>query len=114
MVSEADILVIVIDVSHPDWDNQLETVKNILKEMQIDKETIFVLNKIDLFEGDFQSFFDNFEHSPAIVTNAKTGMGIDSFKNVLESKVNVLFNRQQYYFNFDFEEFDERSQWIKM
>jgi GTP-binding protein HflX len=50
-VREADILVHVVDVSHPFHDNQIEVVKRTLSEIGAgDKTTILVLNKIDRFK----------------------------------------------------------------
>src|SRR5688572_13027245 len=50
-VREADILMHVVDVSHPFHDNHIEVVKNTLAELGAgDITTILVLNKIDLLE----------------------------------------------------------------
>jgi GTP-binding protein HflX len=50
-VREADILLHVVDVSHPYHDNHIEVVKNTLAELGAgDITTILVLNKIDLLE----------------------------------------------------------------
>ncbi len=50
-VREADILLHVVDVSHPFHDNHIEVVKNTLVELGAgDITTILVLNKIDLLE----------------------------------------------------------------
>lgn len=47
-VREADIIVHVADISHPDFEQQLITVNQILEEMGIHhKPTLLVLNKID-------------------------------------------------------------------
>lgn len=49
-VREADILLHVVDISHPNFEEQIEVVQGILNEMGVgDKPTILVFNKIDLF-----------------------------------------------------------------
>ena len=49
-VREADVLLHVVDISHPNFEEQIEVVQGILNEMGIgDKPTILVFNKIDLF-----------------------------------------------------------------
>jgi len=49
-VREADILLHVVDISHPNFEEQIEVVQGILNEMGIgDKPTILVFNKIDLY-----------------------------------------------------------------
>ena len=47
-VQQADILLHVIDISHPNYRNFYEAVESVLKELDVlDKPTITVLNKID-------------------------------------------------------------------
>jgi GTP-binding protein HflX len=49
-VREADILMHIVDISHPGFEEQIETVNHTLKDIDAgDKETIFVFNKIDAF-----------------------------------------------------------------
>ncbi|MGE5348595.1 MAG: GTPase, partial [Actinomycetota bacterium] len=49
-VREADLLLHVIDISHPGFEEQVEVVNNTLKEMEaLNKPTILVFNKTDLF-----------------------------------------------------------------
>jgi GTP-binding protein HflX len=48
-IREADILVHVVDYSHPSHDNQIEVVNQVLADLKCsDKPTILVYNKIDL------------------------------------------------------------------
>jgi len=55
-VREADILLHVVDVSHPFHDNHIEVVKNTLAELGAGNiTTILVLNKIDLLESNEES-----------------------------------------------------------
>jgi len=49
-VREADILVHLVDISHPDFEDQIKTVKNTLIEISAaDKPTMMVFNKIDAY-----------------------------------------------------------------
>jgi len=49
-VLESDILVHVVDISHPQHEDQIRTVNNTLKELgAIEKPTLFVFNKIDRY-----------------------------------------------------------------
>lgn len=49
-VREADVLLHVVDISHPNFEEQIEVVQGILNEMGVgDKPSILVFNKIDLF-----------------------------------------------------------------
>lgn len=52
-VREADILLHVVDVSHPNFEEQIEVVNGILNEIGAgDKPTVMVFNKIDLLPKD--------------------------------------------------------------
>ncbi len=47
---ESDVLLHVVDISHPDFESQIETVKETLAEIGAgDKKTIMVFNKIDAY-----------------------------------------------------------------
>ncbi|HWB64258.1 MAG TPA: GTPase HflX [Chitinophagales bacterium] len=55
---EADILLHVVDISHPAFEEQMQVVNEILKELKCDdKPVIVVFNKMDLYE---QQKFDEF------------------------------------------------------
>lgn len=49
-VREADVLLHIVDISHPGFEEQIETVISTLQEIKAgDKPTIYVFNKIDAF-----------------------------------------------------------------
>ena len=53
-VRESDILVHVVDVAHPNHESHIETVQETLKSLNaLDKPTLFVFNKIDLYRDRF-------------------------------------------------------------
>lgn len=57
-VREADILLHVVDVSHPQYEDHIHAVHQTLQEIKIEeKPTIMVLNKIDLYR---QQHYDDF------------------------------------------------------
>jgi GTP-binding protein HflX len=102
-VREADILVHVVDVSHPNFEDQIRTVNETLKDLGVkDKPTITVFNKIDAYQP-VQNFegeevapltLDNFKHSwmaknnsPAIFISATERENIDEFRKMLYDKV---------------------------
>lgn len=50
-VRESDILMHVVDISHPKYEDQIEVVNRTLTELKsIDKPTILIFNKMDLYE----------------------------------------------------------------
>ena len=50
-VQEADLLIHVVDISHPNFEEHIESVNQILKEIKsLDKPTYMVFNKIDSYK----------------------------------------------------------------
>ena len=50
-VQEADLLLHVVDISHPNFEEHIESVNQILKEINsLDKPTLMVFNKIDAYQ----------------------------------------------------------------
>jgi len=59
-VIESDILLHVVDVSHPAYHDQIEVVQNTLSELgAADKPTIFIYNKIDQLKSDPEVEMEN-------------------------------------------------------
>jgi len=55
---EADILMHVVDISHPAFEDQINVVNNILEELKAnDKPVIYVFNKMDLYEAKYLDEF---------------------------------------------------------
>lgn len=55
---EADVLIHVVDISHPTFEDQINVVNKTLAELKVlDKPTILVFNKMDLYE---EKTFDKF------------------------------------------------------
>lgn len=80
-VKQADLLLHVVDVSHPQVRNYYEAVVDVLKELGVTQTpTIVVLNKIDRLEDKswLKDLEANFEHAVSI--SAKTGENIEKLK----------------------------------
>jgi GTP-binding protein HflX len=76
-VVEADLLLHVVDLSHPKAEEQIVAVNAVLEEIHADgKPTLMVFNKIDRFENReiLRRYIDRFPNAVAI--SAKTGEGI--------------------------------------
>tara|TARA_Y100001934_G_scaffold160262_1_gene191321 strand:- start:4047 stop:5333 length:1287 start_codon:yes stop_codon:yes gene_type:complete len=77
-VTEADLLLHVVDVTHPHAEHHIDAVNEVLKEIGADdKPTLLVFNKIDLFErsGHANQWLARFENSFAV--SAKTQEGFE-------------------------------------
>src|SRR5438477_191980 len=89
-VSEADLLIHVVDLSHPRADDQMAAVDGVTKELNaFGKQTLIVFNKIDLLENpDLASIYcRRFPGSVAI--SAKAGHGIDQFVDALQAALSA-------------------------
>jgi GTPase len=76
-VVEADLLLHVVDVSHPQADEQIQAVNAVLEEIGAQgKPTVMVLNKLDLLpaEDGLQHWTQLYPHAVAIA--ATTGLGM--------------------------------------
>src|SRR5476651_1172178 len=105
-VREADILVHVVDVSHPNFEDQIRTVNETLKELgAIDKQMITVFNKMDAYqpipadpsEPEIKMTLDDFKqswmaknNSPAIFISALKKENVDEFRALLYEEVKVI------------------------
>ncbi|MFZ5646635.1 MAG: GTPase HflX [Bacillota bacterium] len=77
-VTEADVLLHVIDISHPNAIGQAETVKDVLESLGAgQKPTITVYNKIDQVSVDQIPILDNFWGDAPVLISAHTGFGLD-------------------------------------
>jgi GTPase len=82
-VREADILVHVVDISHPGFEEQILTVNNTLKEIGAgDKETIYVFNKIDAFK-----YIEKDEDD--LTPKTQENMSLEEWKNSWMAKKNM-------------------------
>ena len=90
-VQEADVLLHVMDVSHPYFRHLKESVEEVLKELEsLDKVTILILNKIDKLEDrewlkGFEKNFDN-----AVCISAKTGENIPELLDKISEMLSFL------------------------
>jgi GTP-binding protein HflX len=86
---ESDILIHVIDISHPTFEDQINVVNKTLSELNaIDKPTLMVFNKIDQYreldEGEFD-FTANEKQNYSLVDLKKTWMAKENVQCVFIS-----------------------------
>jgi GTPase len=103
-VREADLLLHVVDISHPDFEDHIASVNQILQDIKsADKPTIMVFNKIDAFQS---VYFDENDLSVEKTTKHYT---LEDWKQTWMSKLgesNTLFISATEKANF--EEFREK------
>jgi len=87
-VREADLLLHVVDISHPNFEHHIESVQNILTDINSDdKPTIMVFNKIDAYEA------EPFDDTDLIAKRTKANYSLEEWKKTWMSKMgkNALF-----------------------
>ena len=126
-VREADLLLHVVDISHPDFEEQIEVVNNTLKDLGCaDKPTILIFNKIDNYhwtEKDPEDLtpatkenvtLDELRHTwmarlgdDCIFVSAREKENVDELRDVLYKKVRQLHVQKYPYNDFLYPEVDE-------
>lgn len=106
-VREADILMHVVDISHPNFEEQIRVVEETLKDIGANEKPVFmVFNKIDQYRYEEYDEFslepkkpENYsldelkrmwiakDHTPSIFISAKEKTGIDKLRNDLYKMV---------------------------
>ena len=114
-VREADILVHVVDVSHPNFEDQINVVNETLKDLGArEKPTIMVFNKIDAYvspevkelheEEKSTLTLEEFQHTwmaqhnaPALFISALHKENLEEFRQLLYTKVLELHTQRYPY-----------------
>jgi GTP-binding protein HflX len=108
-VREADILLHVVDISHPKYEEQIAVVKNTLHDLKADdKPTLFIFNKMDLYEkqtydewlepevkADLQKqlekYWNNETQNNCIFVSATEKMNVDELRTMILDKVREMY-----------------------
>jgi len=89
-IKEADLLLHVIDISDPDYQERIETVNTILKKIGLgEKEEILVFNKVDrLSEQELAAYQRSLsrEYPDCVFISAATEQGFQSLYQIIEQK----------------------------
>src|ERR1700750_3454991 len=84
-VSEADLLIHVVDLSHPRVDEQMAAVDSVVKELDaFGKQTLIVFNKIDLLENPELAAIYCRRFPGSVAISAKTGRGVGNLVKELQ------------------------------
>jgi len=114
-VREADVLIHVVDISHPNFEDHIQAVNETLKDIgALDKPVITVFNKIDAFvptveegeDGERTVTLEDFENSwmaknadPAIFISATNKTHLEEFKQKLYEIIVDMHNARYPYNN---------------
>lgn len=108
-VREADLLLHVVDISHPQYEEQIGVVNKTLQELKaFDKPVIIVFNKMDLYEEKYidtwlepevkaeiiRELHEKWEHETdgnCIFISATEKMNMDALRDIILTKVRDLY-----------------------
>ena len=80
----ADLLLHVIDSSDPNWQEHIEVVHEILKDLGVHKDILYVFNKIDKLESLAAIEHQLFRYEPNVVISAQSKDGIEELIEYLD------------------------------
>ncbi len=105
VVRDADLILHVIDISNPAFEDHIKVVDDTLKELQCDKKyQIKVFNKVDLLEDKRTIEYVLNKYKNAIVLSAARGMNINKLKemineiyenNFVEDSIKISINKPE-------------------
>ena len=127
-VREADLLLHVVDISHPNFEDHIASVNTILDEIHcVDKPTVMVFNKIDAYThetideddlvtektsehyslDDWQKTWMSSEKNAALFISALNKENLESFKETTYEKVKEIHIQRFPYNDFLYYEYKE-------
>ncbi len=97
-VTESDLLIHVVDIAHPSFEEHMKTVHQILDEIKAaDKPGIIVFNKVDLLPKTPKNELENLQKTwlaksdtPTVFISATSKMNIDKLKDQLYTEVRKI------------------------
>ncbi len=86
-VTEADLLLLVMDVAHPAAEEHLAAVHEVLKEIDADdKPMVHVLNKVDIADPQQVNHLRR-RHAPSVAVSARSGEGLTRLLELVEARL---------------------------
>ena len=126
-VCESDLIIHVIDISHPEFFDQIQTVEKTLTELKVfDKPIIMVFNKIDSYKYVEKDQYDLtpktnenlsledlkkmwiVKNKKSVFISAKKGINIDELRQILYKEVKLIHSQRfpydDYFYSDEFTE----------
>ena len=80
----ADLLLHVVDILDPNWESHIEIVHEILDELEIDKDMLYVFNKADKVENLRSLTLAMAKYQPHVITSATKKNGLVELTDFLD------------------------------
>ena len=130
-VREADLILHIVDISHPSFEDHIASVNTILQEMDsVAKPTIMVFNKIDAYQhetidaddlvtkktsihytlADWKKTYMSKESDEAVFISALKKENLEAFKKLIYTRVRKLHIARFPYNDFLYQEYNEQGE----
>lgn len=94
---DADLLIHVVDVSHPQYEEQIAATEQVIRELDADgKHTLLVFNKTDRVINPEAVRSALLRHPGSVAVSVKTGENINAFVEELQSQLAAWRMRQAF------------------
>jgi GTP-binding protein HflX len=89
---EADVILHVIDASHPDWEDHRAVVADVLRELDLaSRDEILVFNKMDRLDPDegvaLRTRVRSLEPTPAVFVSALVPVSLEAIRDTLRARI---------------------------
>jgi GTP-binding protein HflX len=92
-VVSADLLLHVIDCAHPDWQNQVKVVEQVLSDLGAQaKATVLVFNKTDIVSQAMHRRL-RYQYPDCVLVSAKTRAGLDELLEAIKIRLAECWQR---------------------
>ncbi len=96
-VSEADLLIHIVDLSHPRVDDQMEAVEGVIKELDaFGKQTLIVFNKIDNLANRELAETYTKRYPASVAISARTSEGVNRLVQALQDALSAWRLRSRF------------------
>jgi GTP-binding protein HflX len=96
-LKSADLLVHVVDLSHPQWEDHIASTEAVIRELEADgKHTLVVFNKIDRLENPEAVQAAMARHPNSVAISVKTGENLQEFVDELQNQLSAWRLRQKF------------------
>ena len=116
-VTEADLLIHIVDISHPNFEEHMQTVRQILSEIKAaNKPSVIVFNKVDLLpktpenqQEMLQKTWLTKSDMPVVFISAVKKNNIDKLKDILYNEIRKIHIKRFPYNDFLYPDLDNLS-----
>lgn len=100
-VKESDIILHIIDIAHPYFDDQIKVVEQTLKEMNCqDKIILKVFNKVDLLQDKARANYIKNKYKDSVIISASRGINILSLLEKIQNIIMKEFGEEEIVFDY--------------